>query len=220
VATGDELVEPGQALRPGQIHDSNRIALAALAARAGAEIVMSRHVGDNPAATAAALDDALGGADVVVASGGVSVGAHDHVRPALDSLGVSEVFWGIALRPGKPTWFGTRGRVLFFGLPGNPVSALVTFLLLVRPALARLQGAWPLYRTVPARLGAPVPRRRARDEAVRVRLLQEDPGLRALPTGPQGSHILSSMLDADGLALIPAGEGELCAGERVTVELI
>ena len=220
VATGDELVAPGQVLGPGQIYDSNRIALAGLAARGGAEVVLTRHVGDSPAATVAALDDALGAADVVLASGGVSVGAHDHVRPALERIGVSEIFWGIALRPGKPTWFGTRGRQLCFGLPGNPVSALVTFLLLVRPALARLQGAWPLYRTVPARLGTAVPRRRARDEAIRVRLVHERSGPRAVPTGAQGSHILSSMLDADGLALIPAGEGELPAGEPVTIELI
>src|SRR4029434_6627066 len=90
--------------------------------------------------TRRAIGDALGSADVVVVSGGVSVGPHDHVKPALRELGVEERFWGVRLRPGKPTWFGTRGEALAFGLPGNPVSAMVTFQLFARPALAALQG--------------------------------------------------------------------------------
>ena len=148
---------------------------------------------------------------MLVVSGGVSVGPHDHVKPALTALGVEERFWRVALRPGKPTWFGTRAGVLVLGLPGNPVSAMVTFLLFARPALARLQGAVdrPALRVVP--LGEPVTRHQARDECLRVRLVDG----RAHATGPQGSHVLSSMAQADALAIIPRGDGELPAGTDV-----
>ena len=152
-------------------------------------------------------------------SGGVSVGPHDHVRSAMGELGVDEHFWGVALRPGKPTWFGVRDGTLAFGLPGNPVSAMVTFQLFVCPALAALQGADPAARRVGAVLAEDVRRNPKREQAVRVRL-GGDGGLIATPTGPQGSHQLTSMLGADGLALIPAGEGALAAGERVEVELL
>lgn len=217
LATGDELVAPGAPLAPGQLHDSNAITLAAMATQAGANVVLSAHVADDAAATREAIARAIEVADVVVLSGGVSVGPHDHVKPALSALGVREEFWRVALRPGAPTWFGTtRGPTLVFGLPGNPVSAVVTFLLFVRPALARLQGAPGPPPRVQATLGDPLARRSERDECVRVRLLD---GV-AWSTGPQGSHQLSSMLGADGLALVPAGEGELAVGTTVEVELI
>jgi molybdopterin molybdotransferase len=165
-------------------------------------------------ATRAALGEALGAADVVVASGGVSVGPHDHVKDALAALGVEERFWRVALRPGRPTWFGTRGATAVFGLPGNPVSAMVTFTLFARPALRALQGAEPLPRRTRARLAQAVERSPQRDECVRVRLRD---GV-ATPTGPQGSHVLTSMLGADGLAIVTRGEGEAAAGEEVEVE--
>ena len=219
VVTGDELVRPGEELAPGRIYSSNAYALAAQVERTGAELVASISARDNAAATLSALERALPGADVVCVSGGVSVGRHDHVRQTMEKLGVEERFWGVSLRPGKPTWFGVRDRTLAFGLPGNPVSAMVTFQLFVRPALAALQGADPDARRVHATLGEAVARNARRDQAVRVRLDAAEGG-RAVPTGPQGSHVLTSMLGADGLALIPAGEGELAAGERVTVELL
>jgi molybdopterin molybdotransferase len=215
--TGDELRDPGEALGPGEIHESNGTALAALAAQHGADVVHRARVGDAREATERAIQAALTTADVVVLSGGVSVGPHDHVKPALEASGVTERFWRVALRPGKPTWFGTRDRTLVFGLPGNPVSAMVTFLLFVRPALAKLQGADPQTKRIRAQLAEPVPRNPGRDEAVRVRL--GDDG-RAAPTGPQGSHQLTSMLEADGLALVTAGEGTAEAGTAVDVELI
>ncbi|MDX6639550.1 MAG: molybdopterin molybdotransferase [Solirubrobacteraceae bacterium] len=214
VATGDELVAPGQPLGPGQIHDSNALALAALVDCSGAEVVASLRAGDDRDATLRALGQALEGADVVLVSGGVSVGSHDHARPALAELGVQERFWRVALRPGKPTWFGTRGEQLVFGLPGNPVSSLVTFVLFARPALAALQGAPPLARRRVA-LAEPVERQAGRDEAVRVRL---DGQGRAHVTGPQGSHQLSSMIGADGLAIVPRGQGLLDAGTLVELE--
>lgn len=214
VSTGDELMAPGEPLGPGQIHDSNALALAALAQQDGAEVVASLRAPDDRAGTVAALAEALEAADLVLVSGGVSVGPHDHVKPALEELGVAEHFWRVALRPGKPTWFGTRDATLVIGLPGNPVSALVTFVLFARPALAALQGAPPPRRSrVP--LAHAVDRRAERDEAVRVRL--DDEG-RAHATGAQGSHVLSSMLGADGLAIVPRGEGQLDAGTLVELE--
>jgi molybdopterin molybdotransferase len=216
VATGDELVPPGQPLGPGQIHDSNALALQALAEAEGAEIVSSMKAPDDHARTLEVLNEAIAQADLLLVSGGVSVGPHDHVKPALGELGVTEVFWRVALRPGKPTWFGTRDGTLVIGLPGNPVSALVTFVLFARPALAALQGAAP-----PARarvtLGEDIERRPERDEAVRVRLDEDG---RAFATGPQGSHVLSSMLSARGLAIVPRGAGSLEAGTPVDMELL
>lgn len=213
VATGDELKAPGEPLGPGELHDSNLVTLYALAEQEGCELVSVAKSGDTLDATVAALAPALEQADVVVCSGGVSVGPHDHVKDAMAELGAAEVFWRVALKPGKPTWFGTRGETLAFGLPGNPVSAMVTWILFVRPALAALQGA---AQTEPASvtLGEPLARNPARDECVRVRL---DDGL-AYATGPQGSHVLSSMALADGLAVVPSGEGELAEGS--TVELL
>ncbi|MEA2391610.1 MAG: molybdopterin molybdotransferase [Solirubrobacteraceae bacterium] len=217
LCTGDELRAPGAALGLGEIHNSNAVGLAAAARRAGGEVVLAGGVGDTLQATTEALADALERADVVVVSGGVSVGAHDHVKPALASLGVAERFWGVALKPGKPTWFGLRGEQPVFGLPGNPVSAMVTFRLFVTPALRALQGAEPEPQPLSAALAVAVSRER-REQAVRVLLSSEAPsGLRATPTGPQGSHLLSSLAGADGLALIPAGTGELAAGEAVRV---
>jgi molybdopterin molybdotransferase len=220
VATGDELVQPGRPLGPGQIHESNGMTLGALAEQAGADVLVRAHVKDTPSATRSALEHALTRSDVIIASGGVSVGPHDHVKGALDDLGVEQRFWRVALRPGKPTWFGTRGDTLVFGLPGNPVSAMVTFLLFVRPALAKLQGADPARTRVRARLTEPLPRLPGRDEAVRVTLAHTDAGRTATPTGPQGSHQLTSMIAADGLAILTAGDGVAPAGTELDVELI
>jgi molybdopterin molybdotransferase len=189
--------------------------------QAGAELVASERVGDSADATRTALAAALEAADVVVVSGGVSVGPHDHVKGALAALGVEERFWGVALRPGKPTWFGTRDDTLVFGLPGNPVSAMVTFHLFVRPALAALQGADPSTTRTVATLDEPIARNGRREQAVRVRLRAGEDGWHAVPTkDAQGSHVLTSMLGADGLALIASGDGEAPAGEPVEVELL
>jgi molybdopterin molybdotransferase len=219
--TGDELIEPGTTLGPGQIRDSNVYAMAAQAERAGARIVGRALVRDELEATVAALGEAIEHSDVVCVSGGVSVGPHDHVKPALARLGVRERFWGVALKPGKPTWFGVHGSTLVFGLPGNPVSAMVTFHLFARIAVERLAGGVepPGVRAV-ARLDRPVARESHRDQAVRCRLEARPDGWYAAPTGPQGSHVLTSMLRADALALVPAGQGELAAGEWVELELL
>ena len=217
ITTGDELMEPGTPLLPGQIHDSNGATLAALAARAGAEVVGSGHAVDDPEATRTVIAQALDAADVVVLTGGVSVGPHDHVKDALADLGVRELLWRVALRPGKPTWLGERGGKLVLGLPGNPVSAYVTFLLFGRPALAKLAGGDPTVPRSSAPLAVALERHPDRDEMVRVR---RTPDGRVEPTGPQDSHVLSSLLGAEALALIPRGDGELAAGTEVRLEPI
>ena len=152
-------------------------------------------------------------------TGGVSVGPHDHVKPALEELGVEEVFWGVALRPGKPTWFGTRDRRLVFGLPGNPVSAMVTFHLFVRPALAALQGADPRPRRTTATFDADYSKQPGRAHVLRCRLEAREDGWHVRPTKAQGSHVLTSMLDAEALAYLEVERGDVSAGERVEVEI-
>jgi len=187
---------------------------------AGAELVARERVPDDRDATRAALARALAEADVVCVSGGVSVGPHDHVKPALHSLGVQQRFWGVRLKPGKPTWFGASDRTLVFGLPGNPVSAMVTFQLFARPALRALAGADPEALRSTAVLDAPADRVPGRLHAVRCALHAEDDGWHARPTGEQGSHQLSSMVGAHALALVPEGTGEVTAGERLEIELL
>ncbi len=219
LCTGDELRAPGDSLGPGQIHNSNAPMLAALAAHSGAQTSPVRRLPDDRAATDAALGAALEQSDLVIVTGGVSVGPHDHVKPALAALGVTERFWGVSLQPGKPAWFGTRDRKLVFGLPGNPVSAVVTFALFAYPAIVKLLGA----RIEPpldseAVLGVSVARNPAREQAIRVRLQRRTGDTIAVPNGPQGSHILSSLLGAHALARIPAGDGDLAAGSRVALE--
>ena len=220
LVTGDELTEPGRPLGPGGIYSSNGWALAAQAERAGALVTPRETVPDHAAGTREALARAIGSSDVVVVSGGVSVGPHDHVKPALAELDVEERFWGVRLRPGKPTWFGTRGDTLVFGLAGNPVSAMVGFHLFVRTALAAMQGADPSAPRAIATLEEPLPRHPNREQAVRVHLETSKDGWRARTTGPQGSHMLTSMLGASALARIAPGAGEVPAGERVEVELL
>jgi molybdopterin molybdotransferase len=220
VVSGDELIGPGEAMRPGAVRDSNAYTVPALALAAGAELAGVDHVGDDADSTREAIGRALA-ADVAVVCGGVSVGEHDHVRPALRDLGADEAFWGVALRPGKPTWFGTApGGGLAFGLPGNPVSAMVTFILFVRPALLAMQGLDPGARRTSASLAQDYAKKPGRAHAVRCRLRQGDEGWLAQPTKEQGSHVLTSMLGADALAILPTESGDVQAGQRVTIELL
>jgi molybdopterin molybdotransferase len=219
LSTGDELKAPGEPLGPGEIHNSNGPMLVALSEHQGATCPPAGRLPDDRCATETGLAGALESADVVIVSGGVSVGPHDHVKPALQGLGVEQVFWRVALQPGKPTWFGRRGNTLVFGLPGNPVSAVVTFALFVRPALAALQRRAPERRLESeAVLATAIARNHDREQAVRVRLERQNGRLVATPNGPQGSHIVTSLLGADALALIAAGEGEIEAGATVPLE--
>ena len=219
VVTGDELVDPGVPLPDGAIRNTNGYALPAQVTSAGAAVASVRTVGDDYAQTVTVLRDALG-ADVTVTTGGVSVGAHDHVKPALAELGVSEVFWGVALRPGHPTWFGTAGRGLVFGLPGNPVSAMVTFHLFVRPALGRMLGADARERRVSGVMDVDYPKRPGRAHVVRCALEALADGWHVRPTKAQGSHVLTSMLGAEALAHIEMERGDVRAGETVEIEIL
>jgi molybdopterin molybdotransferase len=216
LCTGDELRAPGEPLGPGQIHNSNAPMLTALTTRCGAIAQSATRLPDDPEATETALQDVMETSDVVIITGGVSVGPHDHVKPALTRLGVRERFWGVAMRPGKPTWFGTKGDTLIFGLPGNPVSAFVAFSLFVRPALAAMQGVTderPLDQE--AVLGEPVRQTPHREQALMTRLQRIDGATVAHPRPQQGSHMVSALLGASALALIPAGDGEVPAGTKV-----
>ncbi|HUQ22722.1 MAG TPA: gephyrin-like molybdotransferase Glp [Gaiellaceae bacterium] len=215
LSTGTELRKPGEVLGPGQIYESNGPMLASAFESAGALVESLGPVADDEQAHRDALERGLA-ADVLVSSGGVSVGPHDLVRRILGELGVVEDFWGVAVRPGKPLAFGTRGATLVFGLPGNPVSSLVAVELFVRPALAALQGAarpGPFYEW--ARLGSALRRNPSRDELVRART-RDDAGEGVVePLAGQESHMIARAAAADALVLVPAGEAELPAGERV-----
>jgi molybdopterin molybdotransferase len=215
LATGTELRRPGEALEPGQLYEANGVLLTTALASAGADIELLPTVADDEAAHRAALERGLA-ADVLVTSGGVSVGPHDLVRGLLRELGVEEVFWGVAVKPGKPLAFGVRDRTLVFGLPGNPVSSLVGGELFVRPALLALQGAsepGPVYRD--GRLGESVRRNPQRDEFLRARIRPSDDGVVLDPVTGQESHMIVRAAGADALVFAPRGEGELAAGQRV-----
>src|SRR5918993_641233 len=215
LSTGTELRAPGETLEPGQIYESNGSMLEAAFRAAGAEVERLGPVADDESEHRRALERGLE-ADVLVSSGGVSVGPHDLVRRILAELGVEEDFWGVAVRPGKPLAFGARGRTLVFGLPGNPVSSLVSVELFVRPALRALQGEadpGPDYEV--ARLASPLRRNTARDELARARTSREGDGIMLEPLSGQESHMIARAAGADALVVVPLGEGELAAGEQV-----
>jgi molybdopterin molybdotransferase len=218
LVSGDELLTPGEPFRPGAVRDSNSLTISALAHGDGAEVIGSATVQDEADATVAAIAASVKGADVAVICGGVSVGEHDHVRPSLQALGAQPAFWGLALKPGRPTWFGTLGATLVFGLPGNPVSAMVTFVLLVRPALRALLGLPPQPRRPTAVMEHDYEKPAGRAHAVRCRISVHEDGWHAEPTGAQGSHVLTSMLGADALAILPTDALGVRAGERVEIE--
>ncbi len=216
LTTGTELRPPGATLAEGEIYDSNGPMLSAALRSTGAIETRIPAAADTAQAHRAALARALEH-DVVITSGGVSVGGHDLVREANRELGVEERFWQVAIRPGKPLSFGVRGRTLVFGLPGNPVSTLVTFELFVRPAVLAAQGARdhsPAFGS--GALGAAVPRRLGREDFIRVRLSGDAQAPTLTPLKGQQSHQIAVTAGADALARIPAGRGELAAGEIVS----
>jgi molybdopterin molybdotransferase len=212
LATGSELVPPGTPLEPGQVYEANALMLGSALAAAGAEVERLPAVADDEAAHRAAIERGLE-ADVLVTSGGVSVGPHDLVRRIESELGVEEVFWGVAMRPGKPVAFGVRGRTLVFGLPGNPVSSLVGCELFVKPAVRALQGAAdPLPRYEMGRLGKALRRNDSRDELVRARIVD---GVLEPLTG-QESHMIARAAAADALVLVARGDGAIDEGATVS----
>ena len=214
VSSGDELVMPGHELAPGQIYNSNVFVLKALLTRLGLQVLDMGSMADNRAGTEQTLQRAAAQADCIISTGGVSAGEEDHVRAALQALGQLDI-WKLALKPGKPFAFGRlpSGRfdgrnhkdVLFFGLPGNPVSAYVTFLLLVRPCLLAMMGAADTgLPALSVAAGFDAPKSGARQEYLRVRLLQHgDAPPQLVPLPDQSSGVSSSVAQADGLAIVP-----------------
>jgi molybdopterin molybdotransferase len=215
VVTGSELRAPGEELEPGQIYESNGIMLARVFEEAGAVVERLAAAEDTEAALEQALARALE-ADVVVTSGGVSVGPHDLVRGVEAKLGVEEVFWGVAMRPGKPLAFGVRDATLVFGLPGNPLSSLVGALLFVTPALRALQGhpdPAPPFR--PGALARAMTPRAERDDFARARISWSDSGPVLDPLAGQESHMIVKTTAADAIVHIPRGTDELPAGAPI-----
>ncbi len=218
-STGDELQSVGSVLEPGQVYDSNRYTLYGMLTRLGAEVVDLGVVPDDPGRIRQALLDAADKADVVITSGGVSVGDADHVTHVLAEVG--EVgFWTVAIKPGRPLAFGHIGDAAFFGLPGNPVSAVVTFAQIVAPAMRHLAGEPPAAPLrVTARTATALRKKPGRVEFQRGRLSRaEDGGLEVTSVGAQGSGILSSLSSADCFIVLPLEGGRVEAGEWVTVE--
>jgi len=215
LSTGDELVGSGGDLRPGQIRDSNRPMLLALAAQAGCVAVDLGTAPDDEAAITAALERGVAGCDAILTSGGVSVGDFDYVKVVLDRMGEMQ-WWQVAVRPAKPLAFGTVGTTPVFGLPGNPVSSMVSFELFARPALRRMMGHRILHRPhVPAVADDALLRRPdGKLHLVRVVATVGDDGRwHVRSSGGQGSHLLRAMALANALALLPDGDGVPEGGE-------
>jgi molybdopterin molybdotransferase len=216
LVTGSELRRPGEALAPGEIYESNGLLLAAALQSAGAVPAQLGVVADDADEHARAIERALLGFDMLVTSGGASVGPHDLVRAAQAKLRVDEVFWGVAIKPGKPVAFGVRRDHLVFNLPGNPVSVLVTFELLVRPAVRALLGLrdpLPAYRT--GVLAASVRRNPRRHEFVRARTSCRGGNVLLEPLSGQESHMIVRTGRADALVSVEPGDGGLAAGTSV-----
>lgn len=209
IATGDELVDVAVAPGPGQIVDSSAHMLAALVAECGGTASYLGIARDDRDATAALLARALDH-DAVITTGGVSVGDRDHVRPALAAAGVELALWKVAMKPGKPFAFGTRGGVPVFGLPGNPVSTFVAFELFVRPALLAMQGAARTARArAPVHLAGGYRKPAGRAHYVRTEVVREGERLVARPHAKQGSAMLSSLIGCNGLVEIAADATEI-----------
>jgi len=217
VTTGDELAGLGKQPRVGEIFDSNGVMLDALAARTGVQVTMQKHCPDNFDTLCTTLRDAVQH-DALIISGGVSVGEHDLVREALREIGAEIDLWRVAIKPGKPFLFGKRDRCLIFGLPGNPVSAFITFLTFVRPALLQMMGATNAALTLP-RASACLTHEVTGDETRPHYFRGELSGTRFTVIGRQESHALFGLARANALLRVPPGE-KLSAGSEVEVLLI
>jgi molybdopterin molybdotransferase len=220
LSTGDEVVEPGHPRRPGQIYDANRFSLGGMVEGAGADPIDLGIVPDVREVVRERLLHAADAADVVLTSGGVSVGDYDFVKSVLDEVGSMD-FWQVAMQPGRPFAVGRIGKTRFYGLPGNPVASVLCFHLFVRPALWKLGGRTRLEpECVTATAAEPMRKKAGRREFKRGVLRFTDRGYEVSTTGPQGSGILSSMVAANCLIILEEARGDVMPGERVLVEPI
>lgn len=221
LATGDELVEVGERPGPGQIRNANGYANAAQVLAAGGDVLQLPIARDTEEQVRARLAEGLDwGADLFLTSGGVSVGDYDVVKKVLQAMGEMQ-FWRVRMKPGKPIAFGQIGQVPLLGLPGNPVSAMVCFELFGRPVLLKMQGRRTLVRPlIPVTFDGTVRDRADRRQYLRVRVTQQDGAFVARLTGEQGSGVLSSMLHADGLMIVPEGMTEVDPGARLQVMML
>jgi molybdopterin molybdotransferase len=220
LSTGDEVVEPGHPRRSGQIYDSNRYVLRGLIEQCGAVAVDQGIVADDRTALEARLAEASASADVVVTSGGVSVGDYDLVKTVLQAIGGID-FWQVAMQPGRPVAAGLLGSAHFVGLPGNPVAAMLAFALFVRPLLLKLGGRREIFPVgFHARTTEPIRKKVGRREYKRGIASYSDGAWEVRTTGPQGSGILTSLVAANCLIVIDEARGDVEPGEAVWVELI
>ena len=220
LSTGNELEGMDEAVDLNKIPNANSYALMAQVQALGIEPVLLGIARDDPAELEQYLKRGLE-YDVLLVSGGTSVGVHDYVRPTIEKLGVEMKFWRLAIRPGHPLAFGTTHKTAVFGLPGNPVSSMVCFEQFVIPALRQMMGNKRLYRrTVTARVAHDVKFRPGRTEFIRVQLTRDDNGYIASSTGTQSSGVLLSMARADGLMVIPSDSTGLAAGAQAVVQLL
>ena len=219
VSTGDELIEPGDRLEEGQIYDSNSFALSSQVRKCGA---IPRRLGIAPDKKEELISKIQEGLsfDILLLSGGVSVGAYDLVKEATEQAGVKILFWKVAVKPGKPTFFGIRDHTLVFGLPGYPVSSMLNFENLVKPAIYAMLGRKEKRIRVEAYLESSVRSRGKRRNFIRVKLMRERGEYRALPAPSQKSGVLKSMVWADGFIVVPEEMDEIRKGEKVQVQLL
>lgn len=220
IATGDETIPPGDTLGPGQIYDSNSYMVAAALRQMGMSPVRVRHVGDHPAALNSAVSAALARSDALVVTGGISVGDRDYLRSTLERQKVREVFWRVKQKPGKPLYFGVRGKKVIFGLPGNPASVFTCFYNYVYPALRRLAG---YQETGLPRRELPLAEDIFSDDTrwrfLKAKTLNEPkPSVKALRR--QASHMISSLVETDCLIVAPPGVGRIPAGTVVTTYML
>jgi molybdopterin molybdotransferase len=217
--TGDELQLPGQKLGPGQIYNSNLPVLVELSRQAGTEILTQRWLPDDQKTLRKSLQKALETCDVIVTSGGISMGRFDFLREILTSLGVQEHIWKVAQKPGKPLYFGTRGNVLVFGLPGNPVSAFIGFMIWVWPVLEKMQGKEP-DPFIEVILTAPFPRDKSKHRFLFGKVHAEYGRLVGQPTEKVGSHMLTSSLKANAILMAEPGKESLSSGKTIEAFLL
>lgn len=214
LVTGDELQPPWRDLGPGQIYNSNLPVLVELSRQAGTTVLLQRQLPDDEKILRESLQEALEVGDVIVTSGGISMGRFDFLRTILSSLGVKEHFWKVAQKPGKPLYFGSRGKTLIFGLPGNPVSAFICFMVWVWPVLEKMQGKEP----DPPRevtLATPFPRDHTKHRFLFGKIYVAGEKLVCRPAEKVGSHMLTSSLDTNAILMADPGKGVLPAGEKI-----